>query len=58
VPVRGHHLARLVPELLLLRVAPARAPPPAAEWLNEPRYDDPFPDYDTEPVSLSSEALA
>ena len=28
------------------------------EWVIEPCYDDPFPDYDTEPVNLSSVALA
>ena len=28
-----------------VRVAPARAPPPPAEWVIEPRCDDPFPDY-------------
>ena len=51
-----------------VRVLPARAPPEVAEWVIEPCYDlsrrsqakadDPFPDYDTEPVYLSSEALA
>jgi len=49
-----------------VRVLPARAPPEAAERVIEPCYDDPFPDYDTEPacrelaepVYLSSEALA
>ena len=33
-----------------VRVLPARAPPEIAEWVIEPCYDDPFPDYDTEPV--------
>ena len=41
-----------------VRVFPARAPPEPDEWVIEPCYDDPFPDYDTEPVYLSSEALA
>ncbi|MGQ9669704.1 MAG: transposase [Desulfosoma sp.] len=41
-----------------VRVLPARAPPEVAEWVIEPCHDDPFPDYDTEPVNLSSEALA
>ncbi len=45
-----------------VRVLPARAPPPPAEWVVEPCYDlsrrsqakadDPFPDYDTEPVMM------
>jgi len=35
-----------------VRVAPARAPPPPAEWVIEPRCDDPFPDYDTEPMMM------
>jgi hypothetical protein len=33
-----------------VRVSPARAPPEIAEWVIEPCLDDPFPDYDTEPV--------
>jgi hypothetical protein len=33
-----------------VRVAPARAPPEIAEWVIEPWLDDPFPDYDTEPI--------
>ena len=33
-----------------VRVLPARAPPEIAEWVIEPCYDDPFPDYDAEPV--------
>jgi hypothetical protein len=44
-----------------VRVSPARAPPEIAEWVippspigyggqAEPWLDDPFPDYDTEPV--------
>ena len=33
-----------------VRVFPARAPPEPDEWIIEPCYDDPFPDYDTEPV--------
>ena len=41
-----------------VRVFPARAPPEADEWVIESCYDDPFPDYDTEPVNLSSVALA
>ena len=35
-----------------VRVLPARAPPEVAEWVIEPCYDDPFPDYDTEPVMM------
>lgn len=31
-------------------VVPARAPPEPAERVIEPWLDDPFPDYDTEPV--------
>ena len=33
-----------------VRVSSARAPPEIAERVIEPCYDDPFPDYDTEPV--------
>ncbi len=33
-----------------VRVAPARAPPEPSEWVIEPWLDDPFPDYDTEPI--------
>ena len=33
-----------------VRVLPARAPPELAERIIEPCFDDPFPDYDTEPV--------
>ena len=37
----------------------SRAPPPTGvDRVIEPFFDDPFPDYDTEPVYLSSEALA
>ena len=32
-----------------VRVAPARAPPEIADRVIEPCFDDPFPDYDTEP---------
>jgi hypothetical protein len=35
-----------------VRVLPARAPPEVAEWVIEPCYNDPFPDYDTEPVMM------
>ena len=35
-----------------VRVASARAPPPPAEWVLDPCFDDPFPDYDTEPVMM------
>lgn len=35
-----------------VRVAPARAPPEVAEWVIEPCDNDPFPDYDTEPVMM------
>jgi len=35
-----------------VRVSPARAPPEIAEWVIEPWLDDPFPDYDTEPVMM------
>ena len=35
-----------------VRVLPARAPPEVAEWVIEPCYDDPFPDYDTESVMM------
>jgi len=41
-----------------VRVSPARAPPEPEEWAIEPCYDDPFPDYDTEPICLSSEGSA
>jgi len=35
-----------------VRVSPSRAPPEIAEWVIEPCFDDPFPDYDTEPVMM------
>lgn len=35
-----------------VRVLPSRAPPESAEWVIEPCFDDPFPDYDTEPVMM------
>jgi hypothetical protein len=35
-----------------VRVSPARAPPEIVERVIEPYYDDPFPDYDTEPVMM------
>lgn len=35
-----------------VRVSPARAPPELADWVIEPWLDDPFPDYDTEPVMM------
>ncbi len=41
-----------------VRVSPARAPPEIVDRVIEPWLDDPFPDYDTEPVNLSSVALA
>ncbi len=36
-----------------VRVAPARAPPEIVERVIEPCFDDPFPDYDTEPPVVS-----
>jgi len=30
--------------------APPSTPPPDSERVIEPYFDDPFPDYDTEPV--------
>ena len=39
-----------------VRVSPARAPPEIAEWVIEPWLDDPFPDYDTEPVMAYANA--
>ena len=43
-----------------MRVRPSTGPPVAApeERVVEPWLDDPFPDYDTDPVNLSSVALA
>jgi len=35
-----------------VRVSPARAPPEIVERVIEPWLDDPFPDYDTEPVMM------
>jgi hypothetical protein len=35
-----------------VRVSSARAPPEVAERVIEPWLDDPFPDYDTEPVMM------
>ena len=37
-----------------VRVLPARAPPEIADRVIEPCDDDPFPDYDTEPVMMSA----
>ena len=39
-----------------VRVSPAREPPEIAEWVIEPWLDDPFPDYDTEPVMAYANA--
>ncbi len=41
-----------------VRVLPARAPPEVADRVIEPCFDDPFPDYDTEPVMMYSERLS
>ena len=38
-----------------VRVMPSRAPP-ANETISEPWLDDPFPDYDTEPVMMYANA--
>ena len=35
-----------------VRVVPARAPPELTERVFEPWLDDPFPDYETEPVMI------
>lgn len=35
-----------------VRVLPARAPPEIVDRVIEPCFDDPFPDYDTEPVMM------
>ena len=35
-----------------VRVLPARAPPELAVRVIEPWLDDPFPDYDTDPVMM------
>ena len=35
-----------------VRVSSSRAPPEIVQWVIEPCFDDPFPDYDTEPVLL------
>ncbi len=44
----------LIPSVCTKQVLelPTRAPPEIAEWVIEPCYDDPFPDYDTEPVMM------
>jgi len=42
----------------LSRAPPSIPPPDGGERIVELCFDDPFPDYDTEPVYLSSEALA
>ena len=42
----------------LSRAPPSTPPPDGVERIVEPYFDDLFPDYDTEPVYLSSEALA
>ena len=41
-----------------VRILPERAPPKLVERILEPWLEDPFPDYHTEPVILSPEALA
>jgi hypothetical protein len=33
-----------------VRVFPARAPLESGDWVIEQRMDDPFPEYDTDPV--------
>ena len=33
-----------------VRVSPSTGPPEPVEWVIEPCLDDPFPDYDAEPV--------
>jgi hypothetical protein len=42
----------------LSRAPPDTPPPDGGERIVALCFDDPFPDYDTEPVYLSSEALA
>jgi len=37
-------------ETLLDKILPERAPPKLVERILEPWLDDPFPDYDTEPL--------
>jgi len=39
-----------------VRVTPARAPPEIVDRVIEPCFDDPFPDYDTEPVMAFANA--
>jgi hypothetical protein len=39
-----------------VRVSPARALPEIVERVIEPYFDDPFPDYDTEPVMVYANA--
>ena len=34
---------------------PPRAPPESDQWVIEPWLDDPFPDYDTEPVMVAND---
>lgn len=41
-----------------VRVSPTTGLPESVDRVIEFCFDDPFPDYDTEPVNLSSEALA
>ena len=42
----------------LSRAPPSTPPPDGGERIVELCFDDPFPDYDTDPVNLSSVALA
>ena len=37
-----------------VRVFPAQAPPEPADWVIEQCLDDPFPDYDREPVMYAN----
>ena len=41
-----------------VRVSPSTGPPKPMERVIEPWFEDPFPDYDTEPVDMSFVALA
>jgi hypothetical protein len=38
-----------------VRLCPPRAPPESDQWVIEPWLDDPFPDYDTEPVMVAND---
>ena len=49
---------RIAEPACLSRAPPSTPPPHGVERIVEPYFDDLFPDYDTEPVYLSSDLSA